>query len=136
MQNLKEVVRPFYTELLSANTSGNGAEIIDKLIADNFQHINTAETKNKAQFKEHVPGLFQLIPNLKTDVQEMLQDGNRVIVRSITSGNPVGNFFGIECDGSRAFSVMAIDVHTIENNQITKVYHLEEWTTAFKQLQA
>ena len=66
----------------------------------------------------------------------MLQDGNRVIVRSITSGNPVGNFFGIKCDGSRAFSVMAIDVHTVENDQITKVYHLEEWTTAFRQLQS
>lgn len=136
MQNLKELIKPFYTELLSANSSANSAEIIDKLIADDFRHINTAETKDKTQFKEHVPGLFQMIPNLKTEVQEMLQDGNRVVVRSITSGNPVGNFFGIECDGSRAFSVMAIDVHTVENNQITKVYHLEEWTTAFRQLQS
>ena len=83
-----------------------------------------------------MPGLFRQIPNLKTEIQEMLQDGNRVIVRSITSGNPTGNFFGIEVDGSKAFRVMAIDIHTVENHQITKVYHLEEWTTAFQQLRA
>ena len=136
MSNLKEIVKPFYTELLSANSSANIDKVIDKLIADNFLHINTAETKNKAEFKRHVPGVFQLIPNITTEIQEMLEEGNRVIVRSIVSGNPRGNFFGVETDGSKSFSVMAIDIHTIENNQITKIYHLEEWTTAFQQLQS
>ena len=136
MEDLKEIVRPFYTDCLTANPSAQWEHVLDTLLAENFQHINTAETKNKAQFKEHVPGLFRQIPNLATEVQEMLQDGNRVIVRSITSGNPTGNFFGIEVDGSKAFRVMAIDIHTVENNQITKVYHLEEWTTAFQQLRA
>ncbi len=137
MENLKEIVKPFYTELLTANSLERVAEVIDTLIADNFQHINTAETHDKAQFKEHIPGVLKLIPDMKTEIQEMLvADGNRVIVRSIVTGKPRGNFFGVETDGTKQFSVMAIDVHTIENNQITKIYHLEEWTTAFRQLQS
>ena len=54
MENLKETVKPFYTELLIANSLERVEQVIDTLIADNFQHIDTAETHDKAQFKEHI----------------------------------------------------------------------------------
>ena len=136
MENLKEIVKPFYTACLNAQSGANVQQVIDELLADGFQNINTAQTINKEGFKAYVPGIFHMIPNLKCEIQEILQDGNKVVVRSIISGNPVGNFFGVPTDGSKAFSVMAIDIHTVENNQIAAVHHLEEWTTAFQQLQS
>ncbi len=136
MENLKELVKPFYEDLLTANSGADVQKVMRTLLADSFQNINTAHTLTKEDFKTHVPGLFQMIPNMKCEVQEMVQEGNKVVVRSIISGNPVGNFFGIQCDGSKAFSVMAIDLHTFEGNQIASVHHLEEWTTAFQQLQS
>ena len=134
MQDLKDIVKPFYTACLTANSGVDVQAVIDSLLADNFQNINTAQRIDKTGFKEYVPGIFRMIPNLNCDIEEMLQEGNKVVVRSIISGNPVGDFFGMAVDGSKAFRVMAIDIHTIENNQITAVYHLEEWTTAFQQL--
>jgi predicted ester cyclase len=107
-----------------------------KLLADSFQSVNSAETKGKAQLTGQVQGFWKMIPNLKWEPQEILQDGNRVIVRSIASGNPQGNFMGIECDGSKAFSIMTIDIHTVENGQITQVFHVEEWATGMKQLKS
>ncbi len=136
MQDLKEVIKPFYNALLTANSGADVQQVMKTLLADNFKNINSAHTLTKEDFKTHVPGLFQMIPNMKCEIQEILQDGNKVVVRSIISGNPVGNFFGIPCNGSKAFSVMAIDLHTLENNQIVSVHHLEEWTTAFQQLQS
>lgn len=135
MQDLKETVRPFYTQLLTAHGTADANALIDRLIADDYQHINTAETLDKAHFRQHVPGLWQLIPNLKCEIQEMLQEGNEVVVRCIVSGNPVGDFMGLTLDGSKSFSVLTIDIHTVTNGQIAKVYHLEEWTTAMRQLQ-
>lgn len=41
---------------------------------------------------------------------------------------------GIPCDGTKSFGIMTIDIHTVENGQIKKVHHLEEWTTAMMQL--
>ena len=41
---------------------------------------------------------------------------------------------GLSLDGSRAFKVMTIDIHEIENDEIKRVHHLEEWPTAIKQL--
>jgi predicted ester cyclase len=136
MQDLKETVKPFYTACLNANSGAGVQQVINSLLADDFENINTAQRLDKEAFKHYVPGIFQMIPNLKCDIQEMLQDGNKVIVRSIISGNPVGNFFGVLTDGKKAFSVMAIDIHTVENQKIKSVYHLEEWTTAFQQLQS
>ncbi len=136
MENLKEIVKPFYTKCLTVNTEANVAEIMGNLLADDFQSINVGETKGKAQLTGQVQGFWKLIPNLKWEIQEMLQDGNRVVVRSLAGGNPKGNFMGIELDGSKAFKIMTIDIHTVENGQLKTVYHLEEWTTGIKQLKA
>lgn len=64
----------------------------------------------------------------------MYQDGNTVIVRSMASGTPNGNFMGLPTDGSKSFRIMTIDIHTVENGQIAKVYHLEDWATSMQQL--
>lgn len=136
MDNLKEIVRPFYTQCLTVNAEANVAEIMGKLLADSFQSVNSAETKGKAQLTGQVQGFWKMIPNLKWEPQEILQDGNRVIVRSTASGNPQGNFMGIECDGTKAFSIMTIDIHTVEKGQIVQVFHVEEWATGMKQLKS
>ena len=51
MEDLKEIVRPFYTECLTANPSGQWEHVLDTLLAEDFQHINTAQTRNKASSK-------------------------------------------------------------------------------------
>ena len=105
-------------------------------MADDFQSINIAETKGKAQLIGQVQFFWKLIPDLKWDIQEMLQDGNKVVVRSIASGSPKGEFMGLNLDGSKAFKIMTIDIHTLEGQQIKQVYHLEEWLAAIKQLKS
>ena len=64
----------------------------------------------------------------------MLQEGNKVIVRSLASGTPNGNFMGTPTDGSKSFKIMTIDIHTVENGQVVEVYHVEDWLTAIGQL--
>jgi predicted ester cyclase len=59
-----------------------------------------------------------------------------VIVRSIFSGSPKGEFMGLTLDGTKSFSTISIDIHTVENGQIKAVYHVEEWSTAIAQLKA
>ena len=83
-----------------------------------------------------IAGFWKLMPDMKWEIQEMIQEGNQVVVRSILSASPNGNFMGMDLDGSKSFKTMAIDIHTIENNQIATVYHCEEWTTAIAQLKS
>lgn len=136
MENLKELVKTFYTKCLTVNSESNPTEIMNNLLADNFQSINAKETKSKAALIGQVGFFWKLIPDLKWEPQEILQEGNRIIVRSIFSGSPKGEFMGMNLDGSKSFNTMSIDIHTVENQKITTVYHIEEWTTAIAQLKS
>lgn len=134
MENLKEIVRPFYTDCLTVNKHADAAKIMNGLLADDFQSINSSETKGKAQLTGQVQFFWKLIPNLKWEIQEMIQEGNKVVVRSIASGSPKGDFMGLSLDGSKSFKILTIDIHTVQNKQVKQVYHLEEWLAAMKQL--
>jgi steroid delta-isomerase-like uncharacterized protein len=129
-------VRPFYTQCLTVNPDTNAAELMGKLLADGFQSKGSADVKTKEQLIGQVQFFWKLIPDLKWEIQDMYQDGNTVIVRSLASGTPNGDFMGTPTDGSKSFKTMTIDIHTIENGQVAKVHHLEDWPTAIKQLKA
>lgn len=134
MENLKDIVKPFYTECLTVNNHTSAAEVLDKLLADDFQSHNAKESKGKAQLIGQIGGFWKMMPDMKWEIQEMIEEGNKVVVRTLFSASPKGNFMGIELDGSKTFKTMAIDIHTLENGQIKTVYHCEEWTTAIAQL--
>lgn len=134
MENLKDLVKAFYTDCLTVNNHANAASVMGDLLAEDFQSINAKETKGKTVMIGQIQYFWKLIPDLKWVPQEILQDGNKIIVRSVFSGSPKGDFMGLTLDGTKSFSSMSIDIHTIENGQIKMVYHQEEWTTAIAQL--
>lgn len=139
MQDLKPLVRRFYDECLTVSPSKDAtqvARVMGELLADDFQSLNTSEVKGKAQLTGQVQFFWKLIPDLVWAPQELLQDGNQVVVRSLASGSPKGEFMGLQLDGTRSFKVMSIDIHTVVEGRITRVHHLEEWTAAIKQLKA
>jgi len=135
MQSAKDTVRPFYTDCLTVNPNTDVAAAMDKILADGFQSKGSVDVKSKAQLIGQIQYFWKLVPDLKWEIQEMIQEGNQVVVRSLASGSPVGNFMGVEVDGSKSFKTMTIDIHTVENGQVVTVHHLEDWATAIKQLQ-
>jgi len=136
MDTFKKLVATFYNDCLTVNEKTNTNEVLEKLLADDFQSINAKETKGKAQLIGQVAGFWKLMPDMKWEIKDMVQEGNQVVVRSEFSASPKGNFMGMELDGSKTFKIMAMDMHTIENGRIKTVYHIEEWTTAIQQLKS
>ena len=134
MENLKEIVAPFYTECLTVNPGTNVVEAMGKILANGFQSRGSADTKSKAQLVGQIQFFWKLVPDLKWEIQDMLQDGDQVIVRSLASGTPNGNFMGVQADGAKSFKTMTIDIHTVKNGQIVEVYHVEDWLTAIGQI--
>ncbi len=134
MTDLKETVRPFYTKCLTVNNETNVAELMGKILAANFQSFGSADVKTKEQLIGQIQFFWKLVPDLKWEIQEMYQEGNSVVVRSKASGTPNGDFMGLPTNGSKSFNIMTIDIHTVEKGQVVKVYHVEDWATAMKQL--
>ena len=134
MSELKKLVATFYNECLTVNEKTNTNEVLEQLLADDFESRNAKETKGKVQLMGQIVGFWKMMPDMKWEIKDMVQEDNQVVVRSEFSATPTGNFMGIELDGTKLFKTMAMDMHTIENGQIKTVYHLEEWTTAIAQL--
>ena len=133
-EEVQAIVAPFYKKALTVNTETTSTAVLEKVLADGFQSINSQETKPKAALIKQVEFFWKLIPNLKWEPQDLVISGNKVVVRSIASGSPKGNFMGLELDGTKSFKIDTTDIHEIENGQITRVHHLEDWATALKQL--
>jgi len=130
----KAVVEAFYSQLLSQPNAADIEQRSAKVLVEDWESIPTPRGgKGLAGFVKTLKIFGKKIPNLKWDPQEILQDGNRYIVRSIATGTPVKPVFGVEPQG-RSFKIMTIDIHTVENGRIVKSYHVEEWFKAMKQL--
>jgi predicted ester cyclase len=128
------VARAFYTRALTVTKGGDPEAAMNQLLADGFKSIGSHDSKSKAELTGQIKFFWKLVPDLKWEVQEVVQDGNRVVVRSIASGTPKGDFMGMKLEGKKSFKIMTIDIHTIERGQIKEVYHLEDWATAMQQL--
>jgi predicted ester cyclase len=130
------IVGAFYKQALTVNTATTPAAVLEFILANGFQSINSHETKDKATLIKQVSYFWQLIPNLVWEPVDVVagDDGQKVVVRSVASGSPKGNFMGMELDGSKSFKIDTTDIHEIENGQIVRVHHLEDWATGMKQL--
>lgn len=129
-----EIIRAFYDKALTVNADATPEEVLADVLSTDFKSINGQETKDRETLSKQLGFFWQLIPDLKWAPQEMVTEGNKVVVRSVATGSPRGNFMGIECDGSKSFKIDTIDIHEIDNGKIVCVYHLEDWATAMKQL--
>lgn len=130
------IVSPFYRQALTVNTDSTPAAVLDRILAPDFQSINSQEVKDKATLIKQVGFFWQLIPDLVWAPQDVVigADGKKVVVRAVATGTPKGNFMGLDCDGSRSFKIDTTDIHEVENGQIVRVHHLEDWATALRQL--
>ena len=130
----KGVVEDFYTELLSNPNAEDLGDRVSKVVIDNWVSVPTPRGGPDASgLTKTLQGFGAAIPDLKWEIQEILQDGNRFVVRSIATGTPVKPVFGIEPKGN-SFKIMTIDIHTVEDGKIIRSYHVEEWAKAMQQL--
>lgn len=133
-EDAQSIVAPFYRKALTVNRETTPSAVLDGILADDFQSVNSQETKGKQVLMKQVEGFWKLIPDLAWEPQDMVIGDNKVVVRSVATGSPKGPFMGMELDGTRSFKIDTIDIHELQNGKIVRVHHLEDWATAIRQL--
>ncbi len=126
LANDKATVQKFY-DFLSNPASKAHAAAFMKVAANSWESIGdySGKKKNRKKFVGQLAYFGKLIPNMSWKVKEMIQSGNRVIVRSRAMGTPAGKFFGVDGKG-KSFDIMAIDIHTLKDGKIVRSYHVED----------
>lgn len=134
LANDKATVQTFY-DFLSNPGSKSHAKVFQANVSADWQSVGNYSGKNKTagKFVGQLGFFAKLIPDLKWKVEEMIQSGDRVIVRGRASGTPKGPLFGVDGKG-KSFTIMSIDIHTLKDGKIVKTYHVEDWAGALAQL--
>lgn len=134
LEQAHALLDPFYSALDMPATKDTRALVEKALAPDWKSYSNETEFKGREAFINQMIGLGKAIPDMRWEVKEMLVSGNRVIVRSIASGTPKGQFMGMPVSGAKSFSIMAVDVHTIADGKGVFAHHVEDWAGAMRQL--
>jgi predicted ester cyclase len=134
-QTALEIVMPLYTQAFTVNATTTPNAVMGRVLADGFRSVNGQGSKDRATLIGQVESFWKLIPDLKWEPKDFVVEGNKMVVRSVASGTPKGNFMGTPCDGTRSFTIDTIDIHEIEDARVARVYHVEDWATALRQLE-
>lgn len=132
----RAIVDAFYTRFLTSgphDVAAEGARIMDAA----FESIGdySGKSKSRDELIRQIQGFHKLVPDLKWSPEDVIESGNRYVIRSRASGTPKGPLFGVDGKG-KSFTLMSIDIHEVRNGKIVKVYHVEDWATALRQLSA
>ena len=129
----RALIAPFY-DALTLPASKDVRALVEGLASPAWRSFaGETVSKGRDEFIQQVIGFGKLIPGLRWDIKEVFSDGDRIIVRSEASGTPVADFMGVPHGGKR-FSVMTIDIHTVEGGKLVRAHHVEDWAGALRQL--
>src|SRR5262249_33712641 len=133
----RATVESFYTGMLNATTAVDLPDRVAATLAPGWVSVGdySGETKTRDQFLKQLQGFGKLVPDLGWKIEEIIQAGNRYVVRGRASATPAGPFFGVAPSGKR-FEIMSIDIHTVEDGKIVRSYHVEDWANALRQVKA
>ncbi|HEX9391771.1 MAG TPA: ester cyclase [Usitatibacteraceae bacterium] len=109
--------------------------LLDKVLSETWADIPPAPNQalGPAGAKQILVELTQAMPDLKIVVLDMLQDGNKVTVRSEISGTHESALMGFPAKG-RKLTIQAIDIHELKGGKIVRTWHTEDWLTGLHQL--
>jgi steroid delta-isomerase-like uncharacterized protein len=83
--------------------------------------------------KQILVELTTAFPDLAITIEDVLQDGNKVIVRSEIAGTQRNALMGFPAK-NRRMAIQAIDIHEFKDGKIVRTWHTEDWMTGLHQL--
>jgi steroid delta-isomerase-like uncharacterized protein len=113
----------------------NDPKLLDKVLSADWVDIPPAPNQppGPAGAKQILTELRTAFPDLKIVIRDILQDGNKVTVRSEISGTHKAALMGFPAK-NRKMTIQAIDIHEFKDGKILRTWHTEDWMTGFHQL--
>lgn len=132
-QQNRELIASFY-DALNTPAKKDVRTLVESVASTDWRSYSSETvSKGREEFIQQVMGFGKLLPDLSWTIKEVISSGNKVIVRSEAKGTPAAPFMGVENTG-KTFSIMTIDIHTIENGKLVAAHHVEDWAGAIRQL--
>jgi steroid delta-isomerase-like uncharacterized protein len=109
--------------------------LLDGLLSEHWVDIPPApgQLPGRQGAKDLLVQLTAAFPDLAIEIEDVLRDGSKVIVRSEISGTQRGPFMG-RPGQDRRMRIQAIDIHEFTDGRIVRTWHTEDWLSGLHQL--
>ena len=130
MDRNKEAARRIYEEALNKRD----LELLDQLVAPDY--IEHDPLPGQGTGLEGVKDRYRMIIEALDPtftIEDMIAEGDKVVVRWTNSGTNVGDFLGIPATG-RSFSIAGIDVYRLAGGKLAEHWHVVDMFAQMQQL--
>ena len=130
MDRNKDVVRRFYEEVFNQRD----VDLLDELVVRDYEEHDPLPGQQ--------PGLDGLKHRVNTiiaaldphfAIEDVIAEGDKVVVRWTNSGTNVGDFLGIPATG-RSFSIAGVDIYRLEGGKLAEHWHVVDMLGQMQQL--
>ena len=111
------------------------AALLGSILGENWIDIPSPPEQQKGPEggKRLLTQLTTSFPDFTVVVEDVIQEGSKVVVRSHITATQKGAFMGFPASG-RSISIQAVDIHEVQAGRIARTWHTEDWMTGLRQL--
>src|SRR5437763_16774416 len=130
MNNYKKDVTLWYEAFTKKDPT-----LLDKILHDDWVDIPAApgQAAGRESVKPLLAQLTTTFPDLKLTIEDILQDGNKVVVRAKMAGTQKQPFMSFPSK-NRKIDIQVVDIHQFKDGRIIRTWHTEDWMTGLRQL--
>jgi steroid delta-isomerase-like uncharacterized protein len=127
----KATAQRFYDEAIN----GGKMDLIEEFVSVDF--VDHEELPGLGNDRESVKAFFGMLrtafPDLKFAIEDVIEEGDKIVVRATMSGTHKGEFMGIPATG-KSMSVNAIDIVRFAGGKVVEHWGITDSAAMMEQL--
>lgn len=127
----KELIRYFFEEW-----NNRKIDILNKMYAPDAKFFHPSIGTTPISFEEALEGIkifWQAFPDLNVTIEDLIAEGDKVVVRFIGRGTHQGDFGGFPATGNKT-EAGAIEIFRIEDAKIVEAWEISDRLGLMQQL--
>lgn len=130
----KRLVRRYFEEAINERRP----EVVDSIFGPAYHahFLETGESRKSSAtaVKRFLPALFEAFPDIRYTVEDIIAEGDRVMIRLTANGTQQKELFGIPSAGRKLDNLSEIFIFRVENGRIVEGWRLVDFAGLQKRL--
>jgi steroid delta-isomerase-like uncharacterized protein len=127
----KAVVRRYYDEVLNQRRG----DLLDEIAVEDYVEHDPfpGQGNGRADLRARVELLVGAFNPLHFTIEDVIAEGDKVVVRWTNAGTDSGGFMGMPATG-KDFGIAGIDIHLLRDGRLAEHWHVVDQLAQMQQL--